>query len=142
MERPQKPVENTDSRAPEVPEITESASSNGEPALDAQPFGASDVSPALPAAGGGTIIDVSSLTVSKKVLPEYPMISRKRRDQGTVTLIVTIRSGRVLSVEVERGSGHAPLDESAVRAARSWEFDSSGYGDTVTARIPFVFKLE
>ncbi|MDR1472485.1 MAG: TonB family protein [Synergistaceae bacterium] len=92
--------------------------------------------------GGGSIIDVSRLTVTKKITPEYPMISRKRRDQGTVTLLVTIKSGRVASVTVESSSGHAPLDESAARAARGWEFDSSGYGDTVTARIPFAFKLK
>jgi protein TonB len=94
------------------------------------------------AAGGGTIIDVSRLTVTKKISTEYPMISKKRRDQGRVVLIVTIKSGRVTSVRVESSSGHTPLDESASRAVRGWEFDVSGYGETVEARIPFVFELK
>jgi protein TonB len=92
--------------------------------------------------GGGAIIDVSSLTVTKKITPEYPMISRKRKDHGTVTLLVTIRSGQVASIEVERSSGYISLDESAVRAVRQWEFDVSGYGETVVARIPFAFTLQ
>jgi protein TonB len=88
------------------------------------------------------IIDVANLSITKKSAPEYPMISRKRKDQGIVTLLVTIRAGRVESVEVERSSGHPPLDESAVSAVRSWEFASSGYGDVVIARIPFAFTLQ
>jgi TonB family protein len=70
------------------------------------------------------------------------MISKKRRDQGRVVLIVTIKSGRVTSVRMESSSGHTPLDESASRAVRGWEFDVSGYGETVEARIPFVFELK
>jgi protein TonB len=97
--------------------------------------------PAASKASGGAVVDVSKLAVTKKISPEYPMISRKRKDEGTVTLIVTIKSGKVADVKVERGSGHPPLDESAIKAVRGWLFDSSGYGETITARIPFVFKL-
>jgi protein TonB len=92
--------------------------------------------------GGTGVVDISSLTVTKKIAAEYPMISRKRRDQGTVILLVNIKAGKAASVEVERSSGFAPLDEAAIRAVRSWEFKSSGYGDSVTARIPFLFKLK
>jgi protein TonB len=104
--------------------------SHGSPVTDAQD------------GAGPAIVDISNLAVTKKIQPQYPMISRKRRDQGTVTLLVTIKAGRVASIEVERSSGHGPLDESAVRAVREWEFDSSGYGDTVVARIPFAFSLQ
>jgi protein TonB len=92
--------------------------------------------------GRNTIVDVAALTVTKKIPAEYPMISRKRRDQGTVTLLATIKSGRVASVEVERSSGFSPLDEAAVRSVRGWEFNISGHGDSVVARIPFVFTLK
>jgi protein TonB len=119
----------------------------------AMPSGSATGNPETPRAratpGTGTatsarpaIVDVSSLVVRKKISPEYPMVSRKRKDQGTVTLLVTIKSGRVTSVEMERGSGHTPLDEAAMRAVKGWEFDSSGYGETVVARIPFVFTLK
>jgi TonB family protein len=93
------------------------------------------------ASGGGAVIDVSKLAVTKKISPEYPMISRKRKDEGTVTLIVTIKSGKVADVKVERGSGYPPLDESAIKAVHGWLFDSSAHEETITARIPFVFKL-
>jgi protein TonB len=90
---------------------------------------------------GPSVVDVENLTVKKKVQPTYPMLSRKRGDQGTVTLLVTIVSGGVKSVKVEKTSGHAPLDDSAVQAVKGWRFDASGLGDTITARIPFKFEL-
>ena len=95
---------------------------------------------------GGTpgeegIIDASRLTVTRRVAAEYPAISRRRRDQGTVVLILRLNSGRVASVEVEKSSGHSALDESAKRAASAWEFDVTGFGDTLSVRIPFVFSL-
>jgi protein TonB len=70
------------------------------------------------------------------------MISRKRRDQGTVVLLVKIVSGRVVHTEIERGSEHAPLDESAARAVKEWLFDTSGYGSEVTARVRVSFVLK
>jgi protein TonB len=88
------------------------------------------------------IIDAAQLKAVKKVNPDYPMICRKRRDQGTVVLLIDISAGRVKSVKVERGSGYAPLDESAMRAAKQWAFDTSGFGNEITARIPFRFELK
>lgn len=88
------------------------------------------------------ILDAMSLKITKKVNPDYPMISRKRRDQGTVVLLIEITSGQVVAVELEKSSGHSPLDEAAIRAIRDWRFDMSGYGDHVTARIPFKFDLK
>jgi len=91
--------------------------------------------------GGGAIIDASLLRVTRRVPAEYPMISRRRRDQGTVILILSIQSGRVTRVEIEQSSGHTALDESARRAVSAWEFDTSGFGESISARIPFVFSL-
>jgi protein TonB len=88
------------------------------------------------------VVDAERLRVIKKVSPEYPMISRKRRDQGSVVLLVKIISGSVASTEIERGSGHAPLDESAARAVKGWLFDTSGYGAEVTARVRISFELK
>ena len=104
---------------------------------------AAQVSPPVSGRSGGrdTVIDASLLRVTRRVTAEYPMISRRRRDQGTVVLILSIQSGRVTRVEVERSSGHPALDESARRAVSAWEFDTSGFGEFVSARIPFVFSL-
>ena len=88
------------------------------------------------------VLDAAALKVTKKVNPDYPMISRKRKESGTAVLLIVIASGRVTSVEIEKSSGHTPLDEAAVRALREWRFDTSGYGDKVTARIPFKFELK
>jgi protein TonB len=94
-------------------------------------------------ANGGSkgIVDAARLRVTKKVAADYPMISRKRKDQGTVVLLLSIKSGRVISVKIEKSSGHPALDQSAKKAVSAWEFDVSGFGDTFTARLPVVFSL-
>lgn len=89
-----------------------------------------------------SVVDVAELTVRKKVSPEYPMISRKRRDQGVVTLLAQVSSGRVVSAVVETSSGHDALDASALKAVREWQFDTSGFPGPVTVRIPFRFSLK
>jgi protein TonB len=143
----EKPPVEPSTKTPEET-IVETYSEQAEDVAGGESFGAGQPGPSGSAETGardgeGTaIIDISSLSVTKKIQPQYPMISRKRKDEGTVTLLVTIRAGRVVSIEVERSSGHGPLDESAVRAVWEWEFDSSGYGDTVVARIPFAFSLQ
>jgi protein TonB len=91
--------------------------------------------------GGQSVVDVTSLTVTEKIQPVYPVISRKRGEQGTVTLLVTIASGAVESARVEKSSGHSPLDEAALKAARGWKFQIAG-ADAIVARIPFVFTLK
>ncbi|MDR1482186.1 MAG: energy transducer TonB [Synergistaceae bacterium] len=88
------------------------------------------------------IVEAGELKIMKRVTPNYPMISRKRKEQGTVILLIDIESGSVTSVRVERGSGHLPLDEAAIRAVKGWKFDLSGLGERITARIPFRFELK
>ena len=106
--------------------------------------GASSAAAAAPpsaAVGNGAVIDASRLRVTKKVQAEYSAISRRRRDQGTVVLILRLKSGRVASVEVEKSSGHSALDEAAKKAVSAWEFDVAGFGESLTVRIPYVFRL-
>jgi protein TonB len=98
--------------------------------------------PAVLAPGTPVNIEDGSLKVTKKVPAEYPALSKKRREQGMVVLLADIASGRAESVKVERTSGHARLDEAAMRAVREWRFDTSSYGPRVTARIPFKFELK
>jgi protein TonB len=108
----------------------------------AQPSGESQASAGFaPTPAGRAIFDASSLRVMKKVAPDYPMISRKRKESGTVVLLIEISSGSVGSVEVESSSGHTPLDESAVRAVKMWKFDA-GHGNAILARIPFKFDIK
>jgi len=58
-----------------------------------------------------------------------------------VLLILNISSGRVTKAEIEKSSGHTVLDESAKKAVSAWEFDTSDLGESISARISFVFSL-
>lgn len=47
----------------------------------------------------------------------YPRAAQRRRYQGVVQVGYTVdRQGNVLAVQLDRGSGHAPLDEEALAA--------------------------
>ena len=89
--------------------------------------------------GGGEIIDGELLKVTQKTLPDYPLFSRKRKEEGTVVLIITIDKNRVVKTEIEQSSGYERLDLSATRAVKAWRFDHEG---RIRARIPFSFKLK
>jgi len=90
--------------------------------------------------GGGALVEAESLRITKRVVPEYPVFSRKRKEEGTVSVVITIVRGSVEKAEIERSSGYERLDASALRAARQWRFDT---GDTAVlrARVSFSFKL-
>ena len=120
-----------------------SGSGGGEPAGSGY-GGGQGAGPADGGTSGGTggteeAVDVNTLVVTKKVLPDYPSFSRKRREEGTVKIIITIEKGGVTKAEVESSSGYERLDASALRAVKQWRFDSSG---TVRARVPFTFRLQ
>ena len=85
------------------------------------------------------VLEIDSLEVVKKVLPDYSSFSRKRKEEGTVKIIATVTNGRVADAEVESSSGYPRLDESALRAVKQWLFKSSG---TVRVRVPVTFRLK
>lgn len=89
--------------------------------------------------GGDEPVEVASLRIIKKVIPDYPAFSRKRRETGTVTIIVTIENGSVTKTEIEKSSGHGRLDASAERAVKEWKFDCSA---RIRARVPISFVLD
>lgn len=84
------------------------------------------------------VVDVTALVITKKVTPLYPAFSRKRKEEGTVQLLITISDNSVAECKIERSSGYARLDEAARRAVLQWKFSHSG---TVKARVPIVFKI-
>jgi len=96
--------------------------------------------PALPhQARPERVVELDTLEVVKKVLPDYSSFSRKRKEEGTVKIIATVTDGRVVNAEIESSSGFQRLDESALRAVRQWMFKNSG---TVRVRVPVTFKLK
>src|SRR5262249_13727678 len=56
--------------------------------------------------------------------PIYPLAARRRGQQGTVLLSVTVTAqGRAAFVRIKQTSGVPSLDEAAVSAVKSWEFE-------------------
>lgn len=77
--------------------------------------------------------------------PDYPPQAARQGWQGTVTLRVHVLStGKPDAVEVQRTSGHRPLDDEAIRAVKEWSFLPAKRGDTPIdgwATVPIEFRL-
>lgn len=77
--------------------------------------------------------------------PVYPVLSRRRGEQGRVLLRVQVSAqGTAERVEVHTGSGHARLDAAALEAVRRWRFVPARRGDAAVAAsvlVPIVFRL-
>ena len=78
--------------------------------------------------------------------PAYPLIARRNGEQGTVTLRVLVaRDGATARVSVERSSGYAHLDRSALEAVREWRFvpaREQGEPVEVWMLVPIAFRLQ
>jgi len=81
----------------------------------------------------------------KSVHPDYPRISRRRGEEGTVTLAVEVlATGQAGNVSVVQSSGYRRLDEAASKAARATTFTpAKRFGRTAdsTTELSFTFKL-
>lgn len=77
--------------------------------------------------------------------PAYPTVARRRRFEGIVVLLVSVDPlGRPARISVADTSGHAVLDEAAVRAVGAWRFVPARIGNTPVAadvRVPVRFTL-
>ncbi len=83
--------------------------------------------------------------VRLRVTPEYPLLSRRRGEEGTVALGLEVRpDGPVGPVTVLESSGHPALDAAAVAAVRRWRFDPGALaeeGSPRRFRLPLRFAL-
>jgi TonB family protein len=75
--------------------------------------------------------------------PEYPALSRRAGEQGTVTLEFYLRKGRAQDISVLSSSGHSRLDQSALSFLQSTHLDAPAElaGDR-KLQVSFVFKLQ
>lgn len=55
--------------------------------------------------------------------PVYPKLSRKRKEQGTVLLLLLVNhDGQVADIKIRHSSGFDRLDQAAVQAVKKWQF--------------------
>jgi protein TonB len=101
------------------------------------------------AAGGGTAagaIRPPRPFMAGNAAPEYPLASRRRGEEGRVTLLVQVDpQGRVLDLSVLGSSGFQALDREAERTVRRWRFEpATQEGRPVFSTVPVVitFRLE
>jgi protein TonB len=76
----------------------------------------------------------------------YPLLARSRGWEGTVLLALRIESdGRLEKVHVERGSGYAVLDHSALdslnRLGRLTEASAWLEGRSLDMQLPVIYRL-
>jgi protein TonB len=78
--------------------------------------------------------------------PHYPQVARKRNLQGTVIILAIVNEkGEVVNARVDLSSGHAILDNAALSAVKSWEFEPGKHGNTPVksiVRLPITFQLK
>jgi protein TonB len=78
--------------------------------------------------------------------PDYPMMSRRLQEEGTVVLRVLVKpDGTAGAVEIKNSSGFPRLDESARKAAQSWHFNpatSDGKPIAEWYQVPVPFNIK
>lgn len=118
------------------------------PAIAAAPVAAAPVAAAAeaaaPAARTGASIPAAYAARNRK--PDYPLLSRRFNEQGTVVLQVLVAAdGSAGEVQIKHSSGHALLDQSALAAARSWRFaaateDGKPVAEWYQISIPYTLR--
>jgi len=77
--------------------------------------------------------------VIKRVKPVYPLISRRKGEEGETVLRVKVDgAGNVESLSVECSSGYEMLDRSAMKAVKAWVFVPASPGELL---VPVRFTL-
>ncbi len=78
--------------------------------------------------------------------PGYPASARRRRQEGVVLLKVQVsEEGKATRVELQRSSGFASLDDTALQAVKGWEFEPARSGlrrVACTIEVPVRFALK
>ncbi len=77
--------------------------------------------------------------------PVYPKLSKRLKEEGTVTLSLLISSqGGIEEISIHKSSGYARLDKAALSAATKWRYEPAtmnGIAITQHYLMPIEFKL-
>lgn len=119
-----------------------------DPAPEFKPASAPPAPPAPPVQAAPAMVqggDLSTQMIAGRP-PRYPIECRRRREQGTVALALTLGlDGRVETISIARSSGYSRLDEAARAAVSGWRWAPViRNGEPVMVRgiveIPFVLR--
>lgn len=77
--------------------------------------------------------------------PKYPTIARRKKQQGTVWLDVSLdQKGQQQALYIHKSSGIPVLDKAAIKAVKQWQFaqfQHNYHAQQVKIRIPIEFSL-
>jgi protein TonB len=100
-------------------------------------------SPAAPVAQSYVPPIVESIEYVRSSPPVFPKESQRRREYGTVVLLVLVDTlGRPAQIEIERSSGYKRLDAAARHAVEKFLFrpyERNGVAQPAQVRIPIGF---
>jgi len=101
--------------------------------------------PPAPAPAVESVGDLSSKMISATP-PRYPIESRRKHEQGVVSLMVVLSvEGTVVDISVAKSSGFERLDRAALSAVRTWRWSPTRRGGVPVmvrgvVEIPFILK--
>ncbi len=111
----------------------------------ASPAGAAAVRASGAAAQGGGGVVSAKPRYRSNPTPDYPIPSRRRREEGIVLLNVQVQvDGTPAAVSLNRSCGHPLLDRAALDAVRRWTFEparAAGVPVSSLVVIPVRFSL-
>lgn len=77
--------------------------------------------------------------------PVYPQLSRKKKEQGTVLLLILVKAdGTVGEIQLKTSSGFTRLDQAAKQAVKRWQFQPAlkeGQPIDFWYELPLKFSL-
>lgn len=77
--------------------------------------------------------------------PLYPQLSRKKKEQGTVLLLILVKAdGTVGDIQLKSSSGYPRLDQAAKQAVKRWQFQpalKAGNPIDFWYELPVKFRL-
>jgi protein TonB len=98
-----------------------------------------------PARDAGASVDHPPRKMPTNPAPDYPYEARIARIEGQVLLKAEINElGLVAALSLHKSSGHAMLDDSALRAVRAWKFypaSSDGLAVATAVIVPVRFSI-
>lgn len=103
------------------------------------------VAPVARPSASAAAADLSTTMVSATP-PQYPLASRRLKEEGTVVLLLRVGpDGKVADIRVSRSSGHDRLDNAALSAVKKWRWAPTLRGGQPVpvqgfVEIPFVLK--